>query len=356
MVRPPESGKDASLTELGWTPFFSSQLSPDDRASLCPVRVMAVHRGKIAVAGYMAGTMSERLIAPHVAQSQGENTHATVGDWLLIDEASSQIARILRRCSLFTRRTPGNQRKMQLLAANIDTLFIVASCDQDFNPARLERYLVMAREVGVTPVIVLTKADRADNSETFAEAARALQPGLKVITVNGKDPASAGRLAAWCGQGQTVALMGSSGVGKSTLIKTLTGSERIITQAVREGDGKGRHTTTVREMHRLDRGGWLMDTPGMRELHLAEAAEGLAEVFDDILMLARECRFFNCGHDIEPDCNVKAAIAAGGLDPARFARWRKLTSDYAARDHGTRVEGRSMAPRNSRNRIRSSHR
>jgi len=352
MLRPPESGKDAQLIELGWTPFFSSQLSPDERASMCPVRVMAVHRGKIAVAGLMAGAVSERLIPPYIARAEGEeNAHATVGDWLLIDEATSQIARILRRFSLFSRRTPGNQRKMQLLAANIDTLFIVASCDQDFNPARLERYLVMAREVGVTPVIVLTKADRTDNPETFAATARALQADLKVIAVNGKDLASAGRLAAWCGQGQTVALMGSSGVGKSTLIKTLTGSERIITQAVRDGDGKGRHTTTVREMHRLDQGGWLMDTPGMRELHLAEAAEGLAEVFDDILTLARQCRFFNCGHDIEPDCNVKAAIAAGELDPARFTRWRKLTSDY-----GASAEGRIMATRHARNRVRSSHR
>jgi len=347
----PDSGMGAYLIELGWTPFFSSQLSPDDRASLCPVRVMAVHRGKIAVAGEMAGGVSERLISPHIAQAQGESAHATVGDWLLIDEATGQIARILQRSSLFTRQTPGNQRKLQLIAANVDTLFIVASCDQDFNPARLERYLVMAREVGVTPVIVLTKADRADDPDAFAEAARALQPGLEVITVNGKDLASAGRLAAWCGPGQTVALMGSSGVGKSTLIKTLTGLERIVTQAVREGDGKGRHTTTVREMHRLALGGWLMDTPGMRELHLSEAAEGLAEVFDDIVVLARQCRFSNCGHDIEPDCQVKAAMVAGALDPARFARWRKLTSDY-----GASAEGRIEVPRNARNRFRSPHR
>jgi len=145
--------------------------------------------------------------------------------------------------------------------------------------------------------------------------------------------------------------MGSSGVGKSTLIKTLTGLERIVTQAVREGDGKGRHTTTVREMHRLYQGGWLMDTPGMRELHLSEAAEGLAEVFDDILMLAQQCRFSNCGHDIEPDCTVQTAIAAGTLNPARFMRWRKLASDDAAS-----AEGRMMVPRNSRNRVRSPHR
>ncbi|WP_084455707.1 ribosome small subunit-dependent GTPase A [Novosphingobium rosa] len=345
MVRPLVSGLDASLIELGWTPFFSSQLSPDDRASLCPVRIMAVHRGKIAVRGLLAGAVSERLIPPYVAQAQGEDSHATVGDWLLIDEASSQIARILRRASLFTRRTPGNQRKLQLIAANVDTLFIVASCDQDFNLARLERYLVMTREAGVTPVVVLTKADRADDPETFVQAARALQTDLQVIAVNGKDLASAGRLAAWCGQGKTVALMGSSGVGKSTLIKTLTGSQRIVTQAVREGDGKGRHTTTVREMHRLDQGGWLMDTPGMRELHLSEAAEGLKEVFDDILLLAHQCRFSNCGHDVEPDCSVRAAIATGKLDMARFMRWRKLTSEDASSAGGRRMVSRTWQKR-----------
>jgi ribosome biogenesis GTPase len=351
MVRPPESSMDANVMELGWTPFFSSQLSPDDRASLCPVRVMAVHRGKLAVTGVMAGIVSERLIPSMIAQAQDENSHATVGDWLLIDEATSQIARILQRASLFTRRTPGNQRKMQLIAANVDTLFIVASCNQDFNPARLERYLVMAREVGVTPVIVLTKADQTDNPETYAQTARALQPGLEVITVNGKDLASAGHLAAWCGPGQTVALMGSSGVGKSTLIKTLTGSQGIITQPVREADGKGRHTTTVREMHKLAQGGWLMDTPGMRELHLSEAAEGLAEVFDDIVMLALQCRFSNCGHHKEPDCNVQAAITAGTLDPARFTRWRKLTSDYSPG-----ADRRTVASRHSKSRVRSPHR
>jgi ribosome biogenesis GTPase len=350
MMRSPESGMGADLMELGWTPFFSSQLSPDDRASLCPVRVMAVHRGYVAVTGFIGGAVSERMIPSHIAQDQGEDLHATVGDWLLIDEASSQIARILTRASLFTRRTPGNQRKMQFIAANVDTLFIVASCDQDFNPARLERYLVMAREVGVTPVIVLTKADRADDPESFAQTARALQIDLEVITVNGKDLASAGHLAAWCGPGKTVALMGSSGVGKSTLIKTLTGLERIVTQAVREGDGKGRHTTTVREMHRLDQGGWLMDTPGMRELHLSEAGEGLADVFDDIVMLAQQCRFSNCGHTTEPACKVQAALAAGGLDPARFARWRKLMSEDAA------VAQNRAASRPSRNRARSPHR
>ncbi len=317
------SAHDTRLTELGWTPFFSAQLSAEDDANLRPFRVMAVHRGKIAV----AGAESERLIPPYIAQAPTEDAHPTVGDWLLIDDETSQISRILHRANLFTRRTPGNSRKVQLIAANVDTLFIVASCNQDFNLARLERYLVLARDVGVTPVIVLTKADLADAPEIFAKAVRGLQPDIQVETVNAKDRLSVARLGAWCGMGKTVTLLGSSGVGKSTLINTLTGSAGIATQAVREGDDKGRHTTTVREMHRLDQGGWLMDTPGMRELHLSDAAEGVAEVFDDILLLAQHCRFSNCAHDTEPDCAVRDALAQGSLDSTRYGRWRKLAAE-----------------------------
>ena len=244
-----------SLSELGWRKFFSTQLSPEEQASLAPVRVMAVYRGQVAV----AGADVDRLIPSHISGAASEEDHATVGDWLLIDLETLQIARILTRASLFLRRAPGNARRVQLIAANVDTLFIVASCNEDFNIARLERYLVLAHEVGVTPVLVLTKADLTDTPEAYVAAARGLQSDLRVEIVNAKDPASVARLAAWCGPGQTVSLMGSSGVGKSTLINTLRGSQSIVTQAVREADGKGRHTTTVREMHRLPEGGWLMD-------------------------------------------------------------------------------------------------
>lgn len=312
-----------ALAELGWRPFFEAQVSGEDWQSCHVVRVMSVHRGKIAVAG--AGV--ELLISPYMPASEKADDHPTVGDWLLIDRETGDPIRILDRENLFKRPAPGTDRKHQLIAANVDTLFIVASCNEDFSVARLERYLVLAREVGVRPIVVLTKTDLTDTPESYAAAARGLQPDLLVQTVNGRDPASVEGLAVWCGKGATVALMGSSGVGKSTLVNTLRGSDSIATQAIRKADSTGRHTTTVRAMHRLEHGGWLLDTPGMRELQLSDTASGLAEVFDDFVAAAEQCRFSDCAHAAEPGCAVQAGIAAGTLTSARFERWRKLKSE-----------------------------
>jgi ribosome biogenesis GTPase len=315
-----------TLEDLGWKHWFSDQLSVEEVEHSHPVRVMAVHRGKIAVAG--AG--SQGFIAPKIPGAGPADDHPTVGDWLLIDGDTQQATRVLQRMNLFKRRAPGDRAREQMIAANVDTLFIVASCNQDFSVARLERYLVLAREVGVNPVVVLTKTDLADRPDDFAAAARAIEPGLRVETVNGRDPASVARLAAWCGKGETVALLGSSGVGKSTLVNSLRGSDSIATQAVRAGDATGRHTTTVREMHRLAGGGWLLDTPGMRELQLSDAATGIAEVFDDFELAAQDCRFSNCAHGGEPGCAIRAAIEEGALTTERFDRWRKLAAEESA--------------------------
>jgi ribosome biogenesis GTPase len=317
---------DLTLAELGWRPFFSDQVCAQEQDACEVVRVMSVHRGMVTV----AGERLEESISSLLAESTGPEDRPTVGDWLLIDREDRRVVRILTRLNLFKRPAPGDERRIQLIAANVDTLFIVTSCNQDFNIARLERYLVLAREVGVHPVVVLTKIDLTDAPDRFSEAARALQPGLEIEQVNGRDFASVNHLAARCGPGETVALVGSSGVGKSTLINTLRRSDSIATQSVREADGKGRHTTTVREMHRLSDGpesGWLLDTPGMRELELADANAGIAEVFDDIAALELECRFTNCTHEAQPGCAVEAAIAQGTLTRDRVARWRKLSDE-----------------------------
>ena len=343
-----------TLAELGWRSFFNDQISTEDEG-YSPVRVMAVHRGRIAVAG--AGT--RHLIDPHMAQVDGAADHPTVGDWLLVDNRHLQPVRILERANLFKRRAPGNDNRPQMIAANVDTLFIVASCNQDFSPARLERYLVLAREVGVRPVVVLTKIDLAADPEIFAAAARALQDEMLVQTVDARDPASVASLASFCGQGETVALLGSSGVGKSTLVNTLRGSNAIATQAIRKGDDTGRHTTTVREMHRLDRGGWFLDTPGMRELQLTDAAAGVAEIFDDIVTMVGRCRFANCAHKGEPGCAVQAAIREGALTVSRLDRWRRLSSEEtynsaSLTDRRTldRIKGNVMGRRNELRRAR----
>ncbi len=317
---------DETLEDLGWNGFFSDQLSDEEVEHCHPVRVMAVHRGQIAVRG--AGV--EHAITPYIMGASPEDDHPTVGDWLLVDNATVLPMRVLRRMNLFKRRAPGDPRKDQMIAANIDTLFIVASCNQDFSVARLERYLVLARDVGVNPVVVLTKTDLTESPDAYAAAVRAIEPGLRVEAVDGRDPASVARLAAWCGRGKTVALLGSSGVGKSTLVNTLRGSDSIATQAIRARDDTGRHTTTVREMHRLDRGGWLLDTPGMRELQLSDATAGVSEVFDDFVLTAQRCRFSNCAHGGEPGCAVRAAIAEGTLTADRFDRWRLLAAEDAA--------------------------
>ena len=313
-----------SLADLGWTSFFASQFSPDDSPDLRAVRVMAVHRGLIAV----AGDGVDATVPSHLPDAAEEEDRPTVGDWLVADRATLRPVRVLRRASLFKRRAAGTGRGIQLIAANVDTLFVVSSCNRDFNLARLERYLVLAREAGVLPVVVLTKADLTDDAGDYAKATRRLLPGLIVETLDARDANAAAGLGAWCGAGQTVALLGSSGVGKSTLVNTLAGSA-AATAAVRADDNRGRHTTTARALHRLECGGWLLDTPGMRELQLADARDGLDEVFDDIAALAQDCRFSDCTHEAEPGCAVQAAIAAGSLDPQRLARWRKLAAEDA---------------------------
>lgn len=321
----------------GWTAFFSTQLTLDELATTVPARVVAVHRDRLVV--LIAGG---ELSFPPFRDGSDETDVATAGDWLLLDAATRQPLRLLQRRSLFQRRAAGRSRKRQLIAANVDTLFVVSSCNQDFNPARLERYLCLAQDAGVQPVVVLTKADLCDRPADYVRAAERLSPGLVAETVDARDAVTVHRLRAWCNAGSTVALLGSSGVGKSTLANTLAGT-RLATQPARIDDDRGRHTTTARMLLRLPGGGWLLDTPGMRELALTDGDDAVAAVFDDVLALAARCRFGDCRHVGEPGCAVDAAIAAGALDPARLQRWRKLAAETA-------VNAESLAERRARER------
>jgi ribosome biogenesis GTPase len=310
-----------SLLALGWTPFLADQLETDE-AGLQPMRVATVHRARMTAE---TGTGPVRLqLPPHANTS----TYA-VGDWVLVEPETNRLTRRLDRHTLLQRRTEGGGPP-QLIAANVDTLFIVTSCNDDLNPARLERYLALANEAGTTPVLVLTKADQVPDPQPYVDRVAGLQRGLDVVVLNAKAPEAAAILAPWCGPGQTVALVGSSGVGKSSLLNTLADKSPEEAQAtgdIREADAKGRHTTTSRSLHGIMGGGWVIDTPGIRTLHVSDLSVGLDVLFAEIAELAPQCRFRNCTHAHEPGCAVQAAVAAGTLDAGRLDRWRKLLEE-----------------------------
>ncbi|MFP3546740.1 ribosome small subunit-dependent GTPase A [Rhizobium sp. SIMBA_035] len=310
----------SSLEQLGWSPFFEDQVGPDE-AGLAPRRIAMVHRARLEALD---------VNGPVVLELPGNSNTAdfAVGDWVLADPLTDMLVTRLNRKSVFQRRPEHSRDKRQLVAANVDTLLVVTSCNADFDPARLERYLIMASEAGSNPVIVLTKADTAKDVGQFQAQAEALQRDLPVVALNGRSADAISLLKPWLGIGQTVALVGSSGVGKSTLVNTLSGSDtNQKTGTISEYDAQGRHTTTARSLHAIPGGGWVIDTPGIRTLCVSDIINGIDTLFAEISDLTPLCRFRDCTHAHEPGCAVQAAVASGALDPDRLERWRGLHAE-----------------------------
>ena len=301
---------------LGWSPYYMSQLDIEELDSLTPARIATVHRDRVV--GFSEIGALELTLDPGITTAA-----VGVGDWVLCAPEKHRLVRVLDRKTELTRGTEYHTGEKQLIAANLDTLFITSSCNNDFNPARLERYLALAHDAMITPVIVLTKADQTDDPDSYIEQARALGRDLEVIAMDAKTDDVPALLAPWCGKGQTVALAGSSGVGKTTIANALTGGD-AATQGIREDDARGRHTTTGRSLHQMGSGGWLIDTPGMRGLGVAEVAYGIDATFPEISELAEQCKFRDCEHETEPGCAVQAAIEIGDVDPDRLKRFKKL--------------------------------
>ena len=323
-----------SLSDLGWRPFFAEQLGDEDGRRRVR-RVVAIHRNGHVLSD---GVSESSLHLGRFWFRKPAEERPTVGDWVLVDAQGGKIERCLARANVLRRIAAGTKADVQLIGANVDALFIVTSCNLEFSPSRLQRFLALAQSTGVAPLIVLTKADLASEPTRFADQARAIAPDVPTEVVNALDARTLTGVRAWLRPAYTVALLGSSGVGKSTLLNTLAGEDVQVTRPIREQDARGRHTTTGRSLLRLPQGALVLDGPGVRELGMAVADEDIGEMYEDIEALARTCRFADCGHRTEPGCAVRAALEAGQVTRERLASYAELLNER--RRHAESLTGR----------------
>ena len=316
------------LKDLGWDDGWSSAFAPFAADQLVPGRV-AIEFNYI----YRVFAESGEVQTQHAGRLRHQaETLSAVGDWVAVrptpGEAAGTIEAILPRRSKFSRKVAGELTEEQIVAANIDTVFLVMGLDGDYNPRRLERYLILAYESGARPVVILNKSDVAEHLAEDMDEIRALAVGIPVHAISAKEKDGIDVITGYLGPGRTGALLGSSGVGKSTLVNALLGEEKFKTKDVRAHDSRGRHTTRHRNLILLPEGrGLLVDTPGMRELQLWSQGEGARETFEDILELAQGCHFTDCRHQNEPRCAVKQAVEEGSLAADRLEGFLKLQDE-----------------------------
>ena len=288
-----------------------------------PARILTQHKERYEIVSSRGFAFARLKPGAYYA---GEERFPTVGDYVMVkavENGDSQILSTLPPRSLFVRRDPFLQRE-QAIAANFDAVFILQSMNQNFNLRRLERYLALAWQSGASPVIVLTKADLAEEPAAFLAQAERVAPGVAAYAVSARTGDGMDALAPYLQPGKTLVFLGSSGVGKSSLVNALAGEKIMETASIRETDGRGRHTTTRRQLIRLSSGVLIIDTPGMRELGMVETSEGLETTFADVEALLKKCRFSDCRHEREPGCAIRAAIASGELGAARWESYKKL--------------------------------